>query len=62
MASTAEVSQVLEGIDFPASKQDVLNYARQRNAPQNALDTLNRLPDQQYLGMAGIWHAVGEVT
>jgi hypothetical protein len=62
MASTAEVSQVLQGIDFPCSKQDVLNYARQHSAPQNVLDTLNKIPDGTYHSMAGIWQAVGQVT
>jgi len=62
MASTAEVSEVLQGINFPATKQQCIDYARKRNAPQNVMDTLNKLPDRQYYSMAGIWHAVGEIT
>ncbi|MHB1417406.1 MAG: DUF2795 domain-containing protein [Chloroflexota bacterium] len=61
MVSTATIAQYLQGIDFPASKQDCLQLARQRNAPHDVLDTLNRLPDRQYYSMAGVFDAVGEV-
>ncbi len=61
MVSTATVSRVLEGLNFPASKQDCIDYARRRNAPQEVLDVLYQLPDRQYFSMAGIWDALGDL-
>ncbi|MDA8218007.1 MAG: DUF2795 domain-containing protein [Chloroflexota bacterium] len=61
MVSTAKVSQFLEGLDFPATKQQCIDYARQHNAPQDVMDVLHRLPDRQYFSMAGIWDAMGDI-
>ncbi|MHB1006071.1 MAG: DUF2795 domain-containing protein [Chloroflexota bacterium] len=61
MVSTATISQALQGISFPCSKQECVSYARQHNSPQDVLDVLQRLPDRQYFSMAGIWDAVGDI-
>ena len=61
MVSTAKVSQFLEGLDFPATKQECVEYAHRRNAPQDVMDVLHRLPDRQYFSMAGIWDAIGNL-
>lgn len=61
MVSTATVSQALQGLDFPATKQECIDYARRRNAPQDVIDVLHRLPDRQYFSMAGIWDAMGDI-
>ncbi|MHB0937702.1 MAG: DUF2795 domain-containing protein [Armatimonadota bacterium] len=61
MVSTATIAQVLDGLDFPASKQDMIRYAQERNAPKDVMETLHQLPDRQYQSMAGVFEAVGEV-
>jgi hypothetical protein len=62
MVSTAKVSQVLEGVNFPASKQDLIRYAQDRNGPQDVMDALHQIPDQQYYSMAGVWEAIGDIS
>lgn len=62
MVSTAKVSQFLQGIDFPASKQQILDYAKQNNAPQDVMSALSRIPEGTYYSMAGVWDAMSKVA
>jgi len=62
VVSTAKVSQFLQGIDFPASKQQILDYAKQNNAPQDVVDVLNRIPEGTYYSMAGVWDAMSKAA
>lgn len=62
MVSTAKVSQFLEGIDFPANKQQIIDYAQNKNAPKDVMDALHRIPEGTYYSMAGVWDAIGEVA
>ncbi|HEY3374669.1 MAG TPA: DUF2795 domain-containing protein [Candidatus Aquicultor sp.] len=60
MVSTSKISQFLEGIAFPANKQDILSYAQDQGAPQDVLGALRQLPDSKYFSMAGVQEAVCE--
>ncbi|GEM_PF-3627075 len=46
--SPVDVAQAIAGAPFPCSKEQLLDYARQREASEEALDTLMALPDEQY--------------
>ncbi len=64
MPSVAVVSQYVEGIDFPVSKQEILDYAEERNAPPDVMDILDSLPEPQdglYANMRSIWDALSEL-
>jgi hypothetical protein len=50
---------VLKGINFPADKQQMIDYAKKRNPPEEATEALNRMPNGKYYSMAGVWHATG---
>jgi Protein of unknown function (DUF2795) len=56
----AKVSKSLKGIHFPADKGKVLEYARRNSAPDDVLDTIQKMPDEQYDSMANVWHAVSQ--
>ncbi len=60
MVSTAKVAKSLKGMHFPADKRNVVDYARKHEAPPEVMDALQRMPDDQYDSMAGVWHAVGQ--
>ncbi len=62
MVSTAIIAQYLEGCSFPCSRQELINFARSKNAPNDVLNTLQLLPDRTYNSMAGVWDAIGEVS
>lgn len=58
--SPANVSYYLKGIDFPANKKTVLEHARRNGAPLVVLDTVQKMPDQQYKDVADVMKGYGE--
>lgn len=42
------VERYLAGVDYPASRQDLIDQARKNEADRDVMDTLNSLPDQTY--------------
>ena len=60
--SAADVTRVLSGIDFPASKEDLITYVHQvRDRAQGVLESLHQLPERQYNSMADVENAVVEI-
>jgi trehalose-6-phosphatase len=43
-----QLQKHLLGLDYPASKQEVVQHARQRGADQDALSTLESLPRDRF--------------
>lgn len=60
MTSTYRVSHYLQGIIFPTSKQQLIERAKNNNAPNDVIDVLSRLPDQDYNTMADLWYGRGQ--
>ena len=60
-ASLDNVAKHLEGLNLPASKQEVVRHARSRGANQEEITVLERLPDQEFKTMADILKDVGQV-
>lgn len=58
--STATIAQVLSGIDFPANKQKLVDYAQKNNADNDVLDTIRQMPDAEYTSMADVFKGVGQ--
>ena len=60
-ANPIELQKHLSGIDYPASKEDLVSHAREENAPDEVMDTLQRLPERDYDGPTAVTEAVGEL-
>lgn len=58
-SSTHDVAQLLGGIDFPANKQKLVEYAKQHNANKELIDVLEKLPEEQYTSMADVFKGIG---
>ena len=56
-----QLQKHLKGVDYPAKKQDLIKHAKQQGADQDALSTLEQLPDEEYATPAAVSKAVGEV-
>lgn len=56
-----QVEKLLKGLDYPASKQDVIKYAEQHGADENAREALQHLPDQTFDSPIGISKAIGSM-
>jgi HEAT repeat protein len=60
--SAADVTSMLGGIDFPASKEDLITYVhRVRDRAQAVLEILHQLPERQYNSIAEIEKVVSEI-
>jgi hypothetical protein len=42
------VSQFVQGLDYPISKDGILKAARDASIDRTVLDSLNKLPDREY--------------
>ncbi|MGE5477173.1 MAG: DUF2795 domain-containing protein [Bacteroidales bacterium] len=58
--STATIAQVLSGIDFPANKQKLVDYAQQNNADSEVLEAIKQMPEAEYTSMADVFKGVGQ--
>lgn len=56
-----QLQKNLKGVDYPASKQDLLNHAKQQGADENALSTLKQIPEQEYGSPTDVSEAVSEL-
>lgn len=57
-----QVQKFLGGIDYPASKQDIVNAATQAGADAAVLDALNSLPDKNYDKPTDVSSAIGDLS
>lgn len=61
----AKVNQIqlqkhLKGVDYPVSKQDLINHAEQQGADEDALSALKQIPDRQYDGPNAVSHEISQ--
>lgn len=54
----ARVAKALQGADFPASKQALIDYAQTRDAGQETLQGLRALPDREFQNSDDVVDAV----
>lgn len=57
---TATIAHALKGIDFPCSRDSLLDYARRRAAPGETIDLLAAMPDRSYQSMAEVFRGLKE--
>ena len=43
-----EIQEYLSEMDYPTSKQDIIDYVLEHNAPNEVIDLMIRIPDRQY--------------
>ncbi len=62
MAETSpiEVTKALKGMDFPASKNDVVHHAESHGAGREVVDKLKELPDEKYGTIKDVMKAFGK--
>ncbi|RCG25336.1 DUF2795 domain-containing protein [Sphaerisporangium album] len=48
------VQKYLSGVDYPASKQELVEHAKKKGADEQAMKALERLPDREYDGPNGV--------
>lgn len=60
MANIDIVNDYLDDLPYPATREDIINFARNQGAEVDVIDTLDQLPDQDYETPADVEAALGE--
>ncbi|WP_065961450.1 DUF2795 domain-containing protein [Curtobacterium sp. UCD-KPL2560] len=55
-----QVQKYLSGIDYPASKDDIVSKAEQEGADGDVLDALKNIPDRDYDAPTAVSKAVSD--
>jgi hypothetical protein len=55
------VEKYLKGVDFPCNKEELMEHARERGAPEEVQAALARLPDREYESPADISKEMGQI-
>ncbi|MBE9155848.1 DUF2795 domain-containing protein [Nodosilinea sp. LEGE 06152] len=56
-----QVQKFLKGMEYPASKQDVIDHAKQQGADENVCSTLEDMPEDEFETPADVSKAIGEI-
>ncbi len=57
-----QVQKYLKGVNYPASRRDLIETARREGADQNVIATLERIPDRTYDGPTGVAREIGKLS
>jgi hypothetical protein len=58
---SAKVQEILKNVNFPASKQDIINKAREKGADNNIISMLDKLTDKQFQSPADVMNEVSNI-
>jgi hypothetical protein len=58
MVSPIDIQKALSGMDYPASKSDIVAHAEQQGGDQEVLEALRKIEDREYEGPSGVSSAV----
>lgn len=59
--SAAQLQVYLGGIDYPVNKQQLVDHARSKNAPDNVMGWLEKLPEREYTRPNDVEHEFGKL-
>ncbi|TAF07462.1 MAG: DUF2795 domain-containing protein [Nostocales cyanobacterium] len=61
-ANPVELQKHLKGVDYPATKDELIEIAREQGADKQLLSLLEQLPeDEEYENPADLNKAIGEI-
>ncbi|MGI5826466.1 MAG: DUF2795 domain-containing protein [Patescibacteria group bacterium] len=61
LVNPIQIQRFLKNIDYPASRQDLINVAKKEGADENVIATLEHLPDREYDGPVGVSEEIGKL-
>lgn len=59
--SPSSIIDFVKGMDFPCTKEDLINHAEDNNAPDRVINILQKLPDREYQSMTDLTEAAVKV-
>jgi hypothetical protein len=58
MVSPIDIQKALGGIDYPASKEDIIKHAQQNGGSDEVVQALQGIEDREYEGPSGVSESV----
>ena len=60
--SNFNIGDYFKGVEFPCSKQELIDFAEEHSAPERIIEMLDKLPDKEYESImqvveAEVWSA-----
>jgi hypothetical protein len=59
--SPAIVEKYLAGMHYPAERKKLINNAQNKEAPDNVMELLNKLPEKTYTSPIDITKEIGKI-
>ncbi|MGZ7134519.1 MAG: DUF2795 domain-containing protein, partial [Methanobacterium sp.] len=57
---TAEMQKALKGMDYPASKQELMQQAKQNKASRDVINAIENLPEDKFNSPVDVQKAWGQ--
>lgn len=61
VVNPVQVQTVLAGVDYPAEKEDLVDYATTNDADDDVINALSQLPDDTYETPADVSEAISDL-
>jgi Protein of unknown function (DUF2795) len=58
MVSPIDIQKALSGMDYPASKEQIVQHAESHGGGKEVLEALKKIEDREYEGPSGVSSAV----
>ena len=58
MVSPIDIQKALGGMDYPASRDEIVRHAEQHGGDKEVIEALKKIEDRQYEGPSGVSSAV----
>jgi hypothetical protein len=58
MVSPIDIQKALGGIDYPATKQDIVKHAQDHGGGDDVIEALQGIDDREYDGPSGVSESV----
>jgi hypothetical protein len=58
MVSPIDIQKALGGMDYPASKEEIVKHAQEHGGDAEVIDALKGIEDREYEGPSGVSAAV----
>ncbi len=58
MVSPIDIQKALAGMDYPASRDDIVRHAEQHGGNREVVEALRKIEDREYEGPSGVSSAV----
>jgi uncharacterized protein DUF2795 len=58
MVSPIDIQKALGGMDYPATKEELIKHAQDKGGDAEVIDALQKIEDREYEGPSGVSAAV----